>query len=289
MVSVCMITYGHEKFIKQAIEGVLMQQCDFEVELIIANDCSPDNTDNVVKEILQTDKRALWINYTRQEKNLGVTANLLFALQKCKGNYIAFCEGDDYWTDSLKLQKQRDYFLSNPGIGLVYTDYNIFMQNTRQLTASSGRGRVAGVNAVYNDLIKNNFIAMLTVMADSKILLEASQQLRLAEHNWAMADYPLWLYIAAFNKIAYLPECTATYRYLPVSASHTGSLKKNLSFLKSVFLIRLYFHKHIKKVSIKNLLTIYRIFYHESYLYIYRKFKEKIYDRKIDRKTDRKN
>lgn len=289
MVSVCMITYGHEKFIKQAIEGVLMQQCDFEVELIVANDCSPDNTDNVIKEILQTDKRASWIKYTRQEKNLGVTANLLFALQKCEGNYIAFCEGDDYWTDALKLQKQRDYFLSNPGIGLVYTDYNIFMQNTGQLSASSGRGRVAGVNAVYNDLIKNNFIAMLTVMADSNILLEASQKLRLAEHNWAMADYPLWLYIAASSKIAYLPECTATYRYLPESASHTDSLKKILRFFKSVFLIRLYFHTHIKKFSIKNLLTIYRIFYHDSYLYIYRKFKQKIYDRKINRKTDRKN
>jgi glycosyltransferase involved in cell wall biosynthesis len=280
-----MITYGHEEFIKQAIQGVLMQQCDFEVELIIANDCSPDNTDNVVKEILQTETRASWIKYTRQARNLGVTTNLLFALGKCKGDYIAFCEGDDYWTDPLKLQKQRDYFLSNPGIGLVYTDYNIFMQNTGQLTASYSRGRVAGANAVYNDLIKNNFIAMLTVMANSKILLEASQKLRLFEHNWSMADYPLWLYIAAFNKIAYLPECTATYRYLPVSASHTASLKKNLNFLKSVFLIRLYFHKHIKKFSIKNLLAIYRIFYHESYLYIFRKFKQKIYDRQINSKN----
>lgn len=276
MVSVCMITYGHEKYIQQAIEGVLMQECAFEVELVIANDCSPDNTDNIIKEIQKSNSRSSRIKYIRQEKNVGMTANMLFALQHCKGSYVAFCEGDDYWTDPLKLQKQRDYFLANPGIGLIYTDYNVFIQNTGETIASPAVKQIAEVDEVYNELMKNNFIALLTVMVPCKLLLEASQQLKLAEHNWTMADYPLWLYIAAFNKIAYLPECTATYRYLPESASHSGSLKKLLSFFKSVFLIRLYFHKHIKRVSIKNLLTIYRIFYHDSYLYIYRKFKQKI-------------
>ncbi len=105
-VSVCMITYGHEKFIEQAINGVLMQECDFEVELIIANDSSPDQTDAVIQSILDNHPRASWIKYTKHEKNLGMMPNFIFALKECVGEYIALCDGDDYWTDTLKLKKQ---------------------------------------------------------------------------------------------------------------------------------------------------------------------------------------
>lgn len=285
MVSVCMITYGHEKYIKQAIEGVLMQECSFEVELVIANDCSPDNTDNIIKEIQKNNSRSSRIKYIRQEKNIGMTANMLFALEHCKGSYIAFCEGDDYWTDPLKLQKQRDYFLSNPGTRLVYTDYNVYIQDTRQTIPSPVVNKLPEGEEDYNALIKNNFIALLTVMADSKILLHTAQQLRVVLQNWSMVDYPLWLYISSKYKISYLPEVTATYRYLPVSASHSGSLKKNLRFLKNIFSIRLYFHKNIKKVSAKTLLTIYYKYYYESSIYICRKLKQKIYDRQINSKN----
>ena len=62
-VSVVMITYGHENFIRQAIEGVLMQNCDFEVELIVANDCSPDNTDYIINDIIQNHPQGKWITY----------------------------------------------------------------------------------------------------------------------------------------------------------------------------------------------------------------------------------
>ena len=106
-VSVVMITYGHEKFIREAIEGVLMQECDFEVELILANDCSPDQTDSVIQDIIKNHPKGCWIKYIRQENNIGMMPNFIFALKQCKGKYIALCEGDDYWTDPLKLQKQR--------------------------------------------------------------------------------------------------------------------------------------------------------------------------------------
>lgn len=112
-VSVCMITYGHEKYIRQAIEGVLMQQCDFEVEFIVANDCSPDATGQVIKDIIKSHPRGSWIKYMRHDKNLGMMPNFIFAIQECKGEYIALCEGDDYWTDPFKLQKQVDFLENN--------------------------------------------------------------------------------------------------------------------------------------------------------------------------------
>ena len=119
LVSVDMITYKHEAFIKQAIEGVLMQETNFEYDLIIADDCSPDNTEAIVRNIIATHPKGHTIKYFRQEKNIGMQANGMFAGQQCKGKYIAVCEGDDYWTDPLKLQKQIDFLENNLEYNLV--------------------------------------------------------------------------------------------------------------------------------------------------------------------------
>lgn len=128
-VSVCMITYGHEKYIRQAIEGVLMQQCDFEVELIVANDCSPDATNDVIKNIIQIHPRGTWIKYSKHDENIGMMPNFIFALQECKGNYIALCDGDDYWTDISKLQKQVNFLESNSKYVACFHNANIIGAN----------------------------------------------------------------------------------------------------------------------------------------------------------------
>ena len=112
-VSVVMITYSHENYIREAIEGVLMQQIDFSVELIIANDCSPDNTDIIVNDIIATNKSTIEIVYKKHDKNIGMMANFIFALNLAKSKYVALCDGDDYWTDPLKLQKQVDFLEEN--------------------------------------------------------------------------------------------------------------------------------------------------------------------------------
>ncbi|TWH99144.1 glycosyltransferase involved in cell wall biosynthesis [Flavobacterium tiangeerense] len=133
-VSVIMITYGHENFIEEAINSVMMQECDYEIELIIANDCSPDDTDNIVVEMLKTHKKASWIKYIAHKKNIGMIANNNFALNQAKGKYIAICEGDDYWIDPLKLQKQVDFLESNP-------DYTFSMGRVDMLIEKTGEIR----------------------------------------------------------------------------------------------------------------------------------------------------
>lgn len=111
MASVCMITYNHEHFIRQAIEGVLMQQTSFPIELVIGEDCSTDRTREICIEYQQKhpDKIRLLLN----EKNLGMNPNFMATLKACTGKYIALCEGDDYWTDPLKLQKQVEFLEAN--------------------------------------------------------------------------------------------------------------------------------------------------------------------------------
>lgn len=129
MVSVCTITYGHEAFIKDTIEGVLMQEVEFEVEFIIADDCSPDNTAEIVKSYQENHPRGHWIKYTRHKENLGVIPNFVWALKACKGKYIALCEGDDYWTDPLKLQKQVNFLETNPEYVISFHDVDVIDKN----------------------------------------------------------------------------------------------------------------------------------------------------------------
>ena len=128
-VSVCMLTYGHENYIRQAIEGVLMQECNFQVELIIANDCSPDNTYVVIQDILNNHPKSHWIRYIQHKENKGMMTNFIYALQQCKGKYIALCEGDDFWTYSLKLQKQIDFLEANPNYVLSFHRIKILQMN----------------------------------------------------------------------------------------------------------------------------------------------------------------
>ena len=117
LVSVVMITYGHEKFIKHAIDGVLAQEVNFQVELLIVNDCSPDNTELIIN-LYNKHSKVNWINYTKHQINIGSMPNFIWALQRAKGKYIALCEGDDYWTDPSKLQKQVDFLEANEEYGM---------------------------------------------------------------------------------------------------------------------------------------------------------------------------
>ena len=118
-VSVAMITYNHEKYLAQAIESVLMQQTSFPIELVIGEDCSTDNTRQIVKRYAESHPDI--VCPLLHENNLGVGQNLLDVFASCRGEYIAILEGDDFWTDPLKLQKQVDLMDSNPEYSLCGT------------------------------------------------------------------------------------------------------------------------------------------------------------------------
>jgi len=118
VLSVAMITYKHEKFIAQAVESVLMQKTDFAVELVIGEDCSPDGTAAIVKNYAS--KYPGVIRARCNQTNLRMLPNSKKTLAECRGKYLAFLEGDDYWTDPRKLQRQVDFLERNPdyvGVG----------------------------------------------------------------------------------------------------------------------------------------------------------------------------
>jgi len=112
LLSVCLITYNHKEYIRQAIDSVLMQKTNFSWELIIADDFSTDGTREIVLEYKE--KYPDFIKLILQENNVGAAQNWIDLLMAPKSKYIAYFEGDDYWTDPLKLQKQVDVLERHP-------------------------------------------------------------------------------------------------------------------------------------------------------------------------------
>ncbi len=111
--SVVFITYNHEPFIREALDSVFMQETDFEFEIVVGEDCSTDGTRDIIREY--NDKYPGRMKLLFREKNLGCpTLNVYQTIMEAEGEYLAFLEGDDYWTDPKKLQKQVDFLESNP-------------------------------------------------------------------------------------------------------------------------------------------------------------------------------
>lgn len=113
LVSVATIAYNVEKFLPAAIESVLQQRTNFKVELVIGEDCSTDDTREIA--LKYQERYPHIIRVLQHEKNLGLTPNSVATQNACRGKYIALLDGDDYWTDSFKLQKQVDFLEKNPG------------------------------------------------------------------------------------------------------------------------------------------------------------------------------
>ncbi|MBW7675612.1 glycosyltransferase [Chryseobacterium chendengshani] len=119
-VSVIVLTYNQEKFIEKNLTGIFMQKVNFPVELIISDDCSTDQTALIINELIKNKPAHIEIKFKSHQKNLGSTPNFFNALQEATGKYIAFCEGDDYWTDENKLQIQYDFLEENKDYSMCF-------------------------------------------------------------------------------------------------------------------------------------------------------------------------
>lgn len=131
LVSISCITYNHSAYIRQCLDGMLMQQTTFGFEILIHDDCSTDGTDDIIREYASKYPQIIKPlfeeeNQYQQGKPIGTA---VWNLPRAKGKYIAICEGDDYWTDPLKLQKQVDFMEANPEYVLCCHRYKIYNQN----------------------------------------------------------------------------------------------------------------------------------------------------------------
>lgn len=127
LVSICCITYNHEKYIAQALESFLMQVTDFSLEIVIGDDCSTDNTPQIIEEYNK--KFPGKFRILKRDKNLGSEVNFIKSIQACRGTFVALCEGDDYWTDPHKLALQVSALAARPECTVCVTKYSTLNEN----------------------------------------------------------------------------------------------------------------------------------------------------------------
>ena len=151
MVSICMLTYNHEAYISEAIEGVLMQKTSFTIKLIIGEDFSTDNTRAICKDYQQKHPDIIEL-LPERNSNLGMMPNLIRTLKACTGKYIAMCEGDDYWIDENKLQMQVDILNQHNEHSLVYT-YQQILKKGNIIDSSNTSQKIKSINDVLEGFI----------------------------------------------------------------------------------------------------------------------------------------
>ena len=163
IVSIFMLTYNHEKYIAKALDSILKQKVNFPYEIVLGEDCSTDNTREIVLNYAKQypDKFKLILH----ETNRGAMYNQNEVFANCTGKYIAICEGDDYWTDLNKLQKQVDFLEDNIDFSICFTDYIIFEENSKKFIFPELKKKYnrKTVFSRYN-LILSNIIPTATVM-----------------------------------------------------------------------------------------------------------------------------
>src|SRR5690554_88862 len=141
LVSICCITYNHEDFIRDAIEGFLMQKTSFPIEIIIHDDASTDNTANIIEEYANKypDLFVTILQSENQWSKGGGSIYARFVYPRARGKYIAICEGDDYWTDPLKLQKQVDFLNDHRDISFCSHNVNKVDQNNNTIEENNSK------------------------------------------------------------------------------------------------------------------------------------------------------
>lgn len=241
LVSVLMITYNQQKYIKQAIEGILMQIADFEIELIVADDDSTDDTETIVREIIQNHPNGNWIKYTKHQSNKGVLRNSIWTFERAMGKYIAICEGDDFWTDSIKLQKQVDFLEQNAEYSLCFHSVQLINE-----IAGTTHPEVAAQNRKYNidELLLSKILHTVSFVF-RKEFLDTKKMISKAIFG---VDGFLVLLMAEHGKLYGISDNMAVYRIHQAGISNLDAKRLGISHQKRFIRQYMFFKKSFKSI-----------------------------------------
>jgi len=276
------MTFNHENYIRECIDGILMQKTTFPVQVLIHDDASTDKTAEIIKEY--ESKYPHLIKAFYQEENSYSMPDKhkrreVFMTWRI-GKYEAMCEGDDYWTEPLKLQKQVDFLESNPEYGFIHTNFS----------TSDGK-RISIDNFPKNNLYLSGFLSGNFTIGTLTVLFRRDLYDSLPkfyqERKFKMGDLPLWIEFASISKIKYIPDITAMYRVLENSASHSPNIENAIDFRKSSLEVKLFYIEKFELYELKKqaLKSFYSGVVKLSYEKQNKEYAEKYYNilRRIDR------
>jgi len=252
-VSVLMITYNHEKFIAQAINSILMQQTDFDYEIIVGDDFSKDRTRAILDSYKK--KHPSKIRLLFPDRNLGMHRNFIQTLNSCQGQYVAILEGDDYWTSPYKLQKQVDFLDKEPSYSTCFHKASVISQDTGEEILVLPPKDYQKATLTIDDLLLINFMATASVMFRRGLFHGFPDW----TYNLSMLDWVLHILNSEHGNIGYIDESMSVYRI------HSAGVWSSKSPVQQI-LTKLDFYNHLityldkskKKVVERNMLNAYR-------------------------------
>lgn len=220
LVSIQCLVYNHEPYLRQCLDGFVMQVTNFKFEAIVHDDVSTDGSvaiireyaqkyPDIIKPILETENQ-----YSKGDGTLDRIVN-----EACRGKYIAICEGDDYWIDPLKLQKQVDFMEDNNDCSLCFHNAEIFYEKDNRF---AGKHRIYSESRYANQLdifCDGGFIPTLSIMYRTKYFENFTEY----PDSCPVGDLKIQTYATLVGKVYYINETMGVYRRQPSSATHVFS------------------------------------------------------------------
>ncbi len=240
LVSVCVQTYQHEKYIKECIEGILSQETNFKYELLIGEDESNDLTRDICLEYANNHPDTIRLFLHSRKNNIRRAGsatgrfNLLYNFSKARGKYLAICEGDDYWIDTKKLQKQVDLLVADTELSASFTSAMFkYETNSNKDEIYYPLGIQKEQKFSLSELITKNgdFIPTASLFFKSEYIKVLPKWIL----NAPVGDLPLMLHLAYNGQIGYLPDCTCVYRIMSQGSwSHRMNYAKRVQFVTAL-------------------------------------------------------
>jgi glycosyltransferase involved in cell wall biosynthesis len=214
LVSIAIITYNQVEFVSEAIESVLEQKHTFDFEINISDDGSNDGTVEVLKSYKQ--KYPSKINLFLNKKNVGTTSNLYELLIKCKGNFIALLEGDDYWTDKNKLEKQVNFLIQNSEYIACSHRYKVVNEKSNEVSSEYfGEGRPNSGDYCINDFENYRYIGLFGSIVFNNFINDNKKSFEIIKsaHHF-IADITLNLLLVLNGKVYVMDDIMAAHRII---------------------------------------------------------------------------
>lgn len=227
IISILCTVYNHEPYLRECLEGFVMQKTDFAFEAIVHDDVSTDGSvaiiceyakkyPHIIKPIIEKENQ-----YSKHDGSL---RKILNGSISPSSKYVAICEGDDYWTDPYKLQKQVGFLESHEDFGLVATVCKSLVQEEGRFYEAARQNEK---ELTFDDLLFDDGFATCTTVFRKQLYFDCNKEIK---KQWLMGDYPRWLYFATRSRVYRLGDVTSVYRVISGSSSHPTDPQKALDF-----------------------------------------------------------
>ena len=231
-VSVVFLTYNHEDTVRQAMDSVLMQKVDFKYEILVAEDCSTDSTRDILREYKA--KYPDRIKLLFRKENIGVIKNLVSAYRLVRGKYIAILEGDDYWNDEYKLQKQYDFMEKNAAYSACFSDAYIIDETGRDCLLRTKNYDITNMEVFFGD---SKYIPTASLFFRAYILKE-NNYFKFFKTK-VTTDVILHVICLRHGMIHHMGEKMVTYRYIVRNGKSYSAQKKEFIYYDAMMARRM--------------------------------------------------